>query len=280
MAMIAALLLPAGMARAAAPQIGDTYEITLIRESAQQGSHGSTGSSYDKDTMVERVIGLRADGLELEYDFLKAATTQERAAVWQLPVRVFKPLAGPAQLLNGPELEVRAEAWLKAAHWTRTVCGHWIFTWNAFRIDCDPQSAIPLIAPFDLRPGDLRDGAPYQEIGALGSGTLSRKDAGADGAIYSVELPVDPEAVRRARADSDVVVGEIMRKPLTLDAAISARARETVTGTIAITFETDPAGAVRRRTKVTKLEIKTPDGGSETQTVTETLDRRLISGRE
>jgi hypothetical protein len=102
----------------------------------------------------------------------------------------------------------------------------------------------------------------------------------ADGAIFIVEMAVNPDAVRRGRAESDVVVGEIMKKPVSLDAALRERAREIVSGTISVEFETDPAGNVRRRTKVTKLDIKGPDGRSETQTVTETLERRLISRRD
>jgi hypothetical protein len=90
-------------------------------------------------------------------------------------------------------------------------------------------------------------------------------------------MPVDADTVRRARAESDVVVGEIMKKPVSLDAALHERAGEIVSGTISVAFETDPAGNVRRRTKVTKLDIKRPDGRSETQTVTETLERRPIS---
>jgi hypothetical protein len=282
--MVAALLFPAIVARAGAlplaPQVGDTYEITLARDTAQRGSDGSSGSSHDKDTIIERVIGLRADGLELQYDLPNAATADERARNWQLPARVFKPFGGPAQLLNGPELEARVDGWLKAAGWSRTVCGHWIFTWNAFRIECDPQSVIKTVQSFDLRSADLREGAPYQEIEARGSGKLTRKAAGPDGAIFAVEMPVDPDAVRRGRAASDVVVGEIMNKPVSLEAALRERAREVVSGTISVEFETDPAGNVRRRTKVTKLDIKGPDGRSETETVTETLERRLISRRD
>jgi len=86
--------------------------------------------------------------------------------------------------------------------------------------------------------------------------------------------------VRRARAEADVAAGEILRKPVTLDAALRARSGETVSGTISVAFETDAAGNLRRRTKVTKLEIKGPGGGSETETVTETLERRLISRRD
>lgn len=276
MATAAALVLPATIARAAAlplaPQVGDTYEITLTRDSA-----GSSGSSHDKDVLIERVVDLRADGMELEYDLPKAATAEERAGNWQFPARVFKPFDGPAQLLNIPELEARVDGWLKAAGWPRTVCGHWILTWNAFRIECDPQSVIKAVQAFDLRSADLREGAPYREPEALGSGNLARKPAGPDGAIFAVELPVDPDAVRRARAESDVVVGEIMKKPVSLDAALLERAKEMVTGTISVTFVTDPAGDLRRRTKVTKLDIRRPDGRSETETVTETLERRLIS---
>jgi hypothetical protein len=93
-------------------------------------------------------------------------------------------------------------------------------------------------------------------------------------------MPVDPDAFRRARAESDVVVGEIMKKPVSLDAALGRRATEIISGTISIAFETDSVGNVLRRTKVTKLDIHGPDGPSETQTVTETLERRLISRRD
>ena len=136
---------------------------------------------------------------------------------------------------------------------------------------------VKTVQSFDLRSADLREGAPYQETEALGSGKLARKATGPDGAIFAVEMPVDPDAVRRARAESDVVVGEIMNKPVSLDVALRERAREIVSGTISVSFETDPAGNVRRRTKVTKLDITEPDGRSETETVTETLERRLIS---
>ena len=279
--IVAALLLPAIVAGAGspalAPQVGDTYELTLTRDSEQQGSDRSSGSSHDKDTIIERVIGLRSDGLELEYDLPNAATAEERASNWQFPARVFKPFGGPAQLLNGPELESRVEGWLKAAGWSRTVCGHFIFTWNAFRIECDPQSVIKTVQSFDLRSADVREGAPYQETEARGSGKLARKDVKPDGAIFAVEMPVDPDAVRRARAESDVAVGEFMNKPVSLDAALLERAGEIVSGTVSVAFETDQAGNVRRRTKVTKLDFKKPNGRSETQTVTETLERRLFS---
>jgi hypothetical protein len=279
--MVAALLLPVVVVRAEAlalpPQVGDSYELTSIRDSAQQGSDRSSGSTHDKDSIIERVIGVRADGLELEYDLPNTAKAGERASNWQFPARVFKPFDGPPQLLNGAELETRVDDWLKAAGWSRKVCGHLIFTWNAFRIECDPKSVIKMVQSYDLGSTDLRDGTQYRGTDARSSGKLARKEAGPDGAIFTFEMPVDSEAIRRARAETDVGVGELLNKPVSLDAALHERAGEIISGTISVAFETDPAGNVRRRTKVTKLDIKQPNGRSETQTMTETLERRLIS---
>jgi hypothetical protein len=106
---------------------------------------------------------------------------------------------------------------------------------------------------------------------------MVRKTDGPNGTTFAVVLQVDPEAVRRARADSDVALGEIMHKPVTLEAALRERGQESVSGTISVTFETDAGDNVRRRTKVTKLDIKDPHGRSESRTVTETVERRPVS---
>jgi hypothetical protein len=282
--MVVTIVIPAVNAHAesspSAPRVGDTYEIILARDSSKEGSKGSSGSSHDKDTIIERVIGLRTDGLELQYDLPNTATPDDRARNWQFPARVFKPFRGPAELLNGAELETRVEGWLKAAGLPRTSCGHWIFTWNAFRIECDPQSVIKTVQSFDLTSADLRDGAPFQEADARSSGKLTKKAGDQGTAIFAVEMPVDPDSVRRARAESDLVVAEIMKKPVSLETALGERAREAISGTITVEFKVDSAGNVQRRTKVTRLDITGPDGLSEKDTVTETLERRPISRRD
>ena len=256
-------------------KVGETYAITMIQESSQESSDDSSATSHDADALIERIVGVRADGVEVEYDLPKDSS--DRPSNWQFPARVLRPYRGPLQLLNRPQLESRLDAWLKAANWTREACGRWIFTWNAFRIECDPESVITMVEAFDLRSADIRDGAVYQDRAARAPGTLRRKSVGPNGATFTVELELEPDAVRRARAESDVAVGEMMQKSITLDAALRARSKESVTGTISILFETDAAGNVRRRTKVTKLTIKTPDGQSETDTTTQTLERRLLS---
>ena len=279
--IIAALISPGieACAEAAQPgiQVGDTYEISKSYETSGQDSDGSTGSSSGRDTVIERVIEVREDGLVSEYDLPSEATAQERAAYWQFPARVFKPFRGPMQLLNRSELEARVEAWLQAAGLTRTACGRWIFTWNAFRIDCDPQSVIETIESFDPGPGDLRDGALFEDPEARSAAPLRRTAAGPQGATFVVEMSIDPDAVRRSRAESDLVVAEIRGETLTREAALRARSSEDASGTMTITFDTDSAGRVRRRIKVTELEIRGPEGRSETQRATQTLERRRIS---
>jgi hypothetical protein len=278
----AALILPtlAGHAepRPAGPQVGETYEITRNSETSDQSSDGSTSSSTGRDTLIERVIALREDGLELEYDLSSEITAEERAGNWQFPARVFRPFRGPMQLLNRSELEARVERWLQAAGWTRDVCGRWIFTWNAFRIECDPQTVIQALELMDPGPGDLRDGDLFQDPDARGPAPLRRTAAGPGGATFVVEMSIDPDAVRRHLVESDVVVAEITGQDLTRDAALRARSSEDISGTITITLDTDPAGRVWRRAKVTVVEIRGPDGRSESRTGRETVERRRVAG--
>lgn len=280
-ATIATLLLLANDSRGespqSAPKVGEEYEISKRYETSTQTSDGSSGSSRGRDAIRERVIGVREGGLELEYDLPKDATAKDRARSWQFPVRVFRPDNGSMQLLNRPELEARVEGWLKAAGWTRAVCGRWIFTWNAFLIECDPQTVIKMIESFDLRSANLREGAPYHDPEASGPGVLTMKTTGSNGATFAVAMEINPDVVRRAQAESDVVVGELTQNPVTLDEALQKRAKESVSGTISVTFDTDVAGNVRRRTKVSKVETKGPEGRTESRTVTETVERRPVS---
>jgi len=244
---------------------------------SQQGSDGSTGSSTDRDLLVERVVGVRPDGLELEYDLPNDATPQDRARTWQFPVRVFKGRHAPMQLLNGPQLEARVSDWLKSGGMTRAACGQWTFTWNAFLIECDPQSVIKTLELVDLDAVDVRDGAALKDPMASGPALLKRTTMKAPGSTFVAEFVVDAAAVRRDRAETDVVVAQLMKKPISLEAALREREKDVVSGTISVAFDIGSAGQVWRRVKVTKLETRRPSGLLETQTITETIERRLVS---
>jgi hypothetical protein len=279
--LLLALLSPAAAERpGAGVRAGDIHEITLTRDySGETGEPGeSSSSSFDRDSILERVIAVRPDGLELEYDLPKTEPAEPRADNWQFPARVFRPDAGAWQLLNRAELEARLEAWLKKAKFNRAACGHWIFTWNAFRIECDPQSAIEIAQAFDLGPAGLSDGASYPLVGTRGPAILARTASGPEGSTFTTRVELDPEWIRRERAENDVVAAEIMGKPVAFVTAASKYADDAIAGTVSVSLETDSAGRPVRRTKVSKLKIRRPDGVVEKSTTTEILERHAVPG--
>jgi hypothetical protein len=260
-----------------ATEVGEAYEITQAYETSNRTSSGSSGTSRGRNVLLERVIAARDGGLELEYDLPHRANAEERARVWQLPARIFRPSDGPMQLLNRSELEGRVDGWLARAGLTRADCNRMTFTWNAFRIECEPQSAIPMIEAMDLRLPDVREGALYHDPEAVSPGILIRKSAGPDGETFTVEMDIDPAAVRRARAESEVAVRALAQQPVTLEAALLAQAQVSISGTISVTVDTDARGMVQRRVRVIMLEIHGPDGETESRTSTETIERRGAS---
>jgi hypothetical protein len=278
---MAVLALPVIAARAeprhAGPHVGDTYEILRDREMSQTSDDGGTGRSTDRDTIVERVVAVRPDGLELEYRLPAAETAGGQASDWHFPVRVLRPSHGPMELLNRAELAARVEPWLKTAGLDRTNCGRLIFIWNAFRIDCDPQSVMAMLATFDPGPGDLRDGQAYADPRALAPAPLKRTALGSGQARFVVELAADPKVVRRDRAETDAAVAELMGKNTAPRAATHDRSADDISGTITIAFDTDSAGQVQRRTTVARVTTRRADGHVEDQTVTETVERRRIA---
>lgn len=280
MSLLVALMLPAFPAQAESRQpterVGEEYEVIRSYETNQQSSSGSTGSSNGRTVIRERVLAVRENELELEYDHSKEITAAERARDWQLPARVLKSTDGQVRLLNENELKKRVDSWLQAAKLPRKVCGSWYFTWNAFRVECDPRTVLKLVEELDLTSVDLRDGAAYRDDQAS-EPALLRREAGTDHrVVYKSVNKIDPNVVRRARAEMDVVTGEIMREPVTLEAALSKRSKEVVSGTISVTFEVDASGQPLRRIKVTEVETRESDGSFDRQTSKETVERRLV----
>lgn len=280
----AALLLHPGHSQALPPQlqdrVGDAYEIRLMNTSETSSDDGSSGSSRSGGMLIERVVAVHDEGVELEFDLPPEATPEDRARDWQWPARVLKAADGSLTLLNAPELEARIDAWLVLGEFSREACGRWIFTWNAFKIECDPQTVLATLRPYDLRLGDLRDGAPYAEPGGLGPTSLRRASTGPEGSIFIAETPLDPAFVRRERAESDVVVAEIMGgEPVTLEAALLARSAEQVTGAITTTLAADGQGRLLRRTRVTHVTTDA-NGVVERATSTLTGERRRIEPAE
>jgi hypothetical protein len=280
LALAVAMLAQAGDVGAqqgpAQDRVGDAYEIRLRNTMETATDDGMSGSSRSGGLLVERVLAVRDDGLELEFDLPPDTSAEDRARDWAWPARMLKMSDGSLHLLNAPELETRIDAWLALGDMSREACGRWIFTWNAFKIECDPQSVISTLAAYDLRIRDLRAGASYAVQGGLEPTPLRMDSTGPEGSVFVSETQVDADAVRRERAESDVVVAEIMGEPKTLEAALEVRASEQITGTITTTLTVDVEGRVTDRTTVTHLIIRDVAGAVERTTSTQSVERRRL----
>jgi hypothetical protein len=108
---------------------------------------------------------------------------------------------------------------------------------------------------------------------ALKTGVVSMDTSVPTKPTYQVEMMINPEAVLRARANSDMVVGEVTGKPISFDVAYRDRSKEEISGTISITLELGGDAVVQRRTRVVKMRLIAADGSVENQVSTEITER-------
>lgn len=272
-AAVTATLATVGMAQ---PKPGEVTEIHQSYKSDDRSSDGGSGNSSGRSALQERVVAYRADGIELEYDLPRSASPQDREREWQFPARILRQPDGSRRLLNADALEARSAAWLAKAKWTREVCGKTIFTWTAFKIECDPQTVLATVAGFDLDRQAIRPGEPYTEPGVLQAALVKTAGSTKRGPSYTVTLALDPEAIRRTKAESAVLVGEITGKPVTMAAALAALGGQKISGTTTLTFDTEKSGRVWRIVRQTSQRFERTDGQWETHQVEERLERKSV----
>lgn len=262
-----------GFAQVVADAPGDEFRITLTHSSESKGDNGSSSSSRGGHEYVERVDAAGPEGTERTFDITLEPDDERRLIEWQFPARVLVAPDGTLELLNRDDLERRRDAWLEAAEIPAEACGSWYFTWNAFQVECDPDAILETIRSITIQPPALSEGELYEHPMALSPGRLAAENSSSQGSNYSVVLEVDPDAVRRAEARSDVVVGELMREPVSFESAYAERAKEQISGTIEVTLEARGDGTVWKRSTSTEIEKQLPDGTSEHETSLEVIER-------
>lgn len=254
----------------------ERYLLLLKRHSEDQDGDRGRGSSDDNDGIVVRYLGSSDGGQDLEYDLPDEATSRDREAAWQFPAKIRVSSDGSMILLNMADLERRRDRFLKKAGWSKQICGRWIFTWNAFKIECDPLSAFGIVEAFQAQPKLLADGAPFAMKGAVGAALMRCAPATGGGQKCTVALLLDADATRRELAEADVVIGDLTGKPISVAAAAKKRAETQIRGTVEVTFEADAAGVVERRTIVIHSEQLGPVGEKRTTFSTAILTRTKL----
>ena len=259
--------------RQSVDHVGDTYEIRLEQESRSEGA-GSSSNSRSQNTLIERVLEV------LEFDLTRATSGDDRDREWQFPARVQRFNDGRLLLINTEELIVRNSLWLERGGMNSSDCGRWVFTWNAFKIECDPQSVLAVLEPYILRLSELRDGAYLEEEGTVEPARLNGLPADVS-EILQANFTVDPDAVRRQNANTDIIIAQIRGDaPLDLETALALRSSDDISGRLTVTIETDTTGQIIRRVRNTQIEVVKTDGTTEITHATQTAIRNRIPSQE
>lgn len=261
-------------------RVGDVYEISLKRV-GKASSEGSSSSFNTQYTLTEKVVALRSDGLELEYDLPFDTSLEDRAKEWQFPVRVLKQIGHPLELLNRQQLQERIQTWLVKWDIPKEACGQRGFTWTVIKIECDPESVLGGLEPFDLRYEDIHEGALYSEPFAVEPVRLHAKKLSSGRLNFVARMNIDPNAMRRVFAEREVVSAEILGKDeVTFERALQQLSTQRISGTITTIFDVNEFGQVTGRTRITEILAVDRNGDVERENTTETVQRERINKSE
>ncbi len=252
---------------------GGVYEVTIERSTTSATSDGSSsGSSSSNYALQMTVTPNGPDSTTVTFDLPADRTAKDRARQWQFPATIAYDANGGATLFQPEILDRRLDDWLTLGKWTREMCGRWIFTWNAFYIECDPQSVIENVQPFLLPPADLAEGAMHTDPNALAPAAFVRLPAEDDAIVLEAQFTLDPTKLEAERIEQDKVVAEIMGPPTSPEMAAvrqernDARNSEEVTGTLRVQYDLTYQPDEWVRTEISTITVRRGDGVIETET--------------
>jgi hypothetical protein len=258
-----------------AVEVGQDYMLKKSYTSESTSTSGSTGSSGGSDVLIERVIAVTQNGVELEYTLPKSHRKTDEKLNWQFPARVFKPYQGQAKLLNVATINARLTRFLKHMKYSRESCGRWYFTWNAFKIECDPISVLEIVNSFDLGFCNYRAGKIFEYPSALKPNI--KLSEGGETSVLTAQFALDPYALRRDAANTNVISSEINGQPISFDQALNDTKDTQFSGQARVTFDTDPKGCVTKRVVETTTETTEKDGTIDKQIYVETVERLALT---
>ncbi|WP_284126477.1 hypothetical protein [Parerythrobacter aestuarii] len=260
---------------AGAEEAGETYFLKLSHEEESRDSKGSGGSTRGRDDLVEKIIEITDDGRIVEYDLPLEPGEERKPLNWQFPARFLIDAKGEARLLNADDLAERNAAWRELAGIEESACGSYYFTWNAFKIECDPQSVLAIVDRYNLRFGPLEEGLELPYPDTLGAATLRDCTEDSGQITFCATYNLDPEAVRQSRIETDKIVAQIVGEEAARRTA-KDRTKEQIEGTLQIRLSIDGDGHVWKRVVTTDVKTMKEDGEVGTSTSREELTRTLI----
>lgn len=259
----------------------DSTAVSLIVYESRAQSETSSGgksSSNSSSAVLERNIGNREGGLELEYSFPQENVPLIEA--WKFPARVLKVPGSSIELLNTSEIESRLENFLDQNPDVRKLCGETIFTWDAFDIHCNASHVLDIIKFYDLHFGELSEGKLYNEPGMVEAVPLTLKSSSKDMQVFQANLTADPEHLQTEYETSMKkvanIVGDSFESVISSDLELKDGDKPTFSGTRIVTIEVASTGLVVRLEREIITIIKGGANFQETQTTKQVLERRPV----
>lgn len=246
-----------------------------------KSSSGSSGTSRSRSRIMERLIGAKNDGLELEYSFVDGDVPANDA--WKLPARVLNKPGISIELLNETEIETRLKKYLDMHPEIRERCGGVVFTWTAFEIHCDTNHVIDVIKGFNLYLGPLSEGKLYEEPGTLAPSPLKKVSSNSSHTTLIVDLELDPTALqseyKKDMQQVASITGESIDSIMSSSMKLSRGEIPVFSGNKLVTIELRADGHVVQIKRETTMTIRGGGSFQETRKQTEILIRQPIKSR-
>lgn len=236
------------------------YEYAM-QSSSPDGS--VTGSHYGRSALIETVLARAGDGVTLRYDLPPEKDGKARGAFWYFPVDVRKLPDGSLELADPVAMLARVESWLIDQQVPRDLCGVWTHGGGfPFKFDCDPQSAIEQVEPFDLGTSGIGEGKSFVHPLGLEPGIF--RAAEDDPGSLIATFAIDPVKARAEEVEQELVLAQMLGTDLSREEAVEQASKVSFEGTITLRFDFDASVAILRRTAETTVVVTRPGAEPET----------------
>ncbi len=225
-----------------------TFLLLEYENSSTDSDGNSIGSSNGRQSLIETVVKKTPDGTILKYDLRRDKEGKTKSGFWYFPAQVFERSDGSLELLGTDVIEKRIDQWLKKRKFPREVCGLWIHGGGfPFKFDCDPQSTLGQIEPFDLRISSMVAGAEYSHALSAVPGILKLLPAPRKG--FSVVLSVDAGKVRDGEIEQALILAQMLGNELPRQQAEEDASKTGYAGSITIEFDIDDSGTITKKNR-------------------------------
>ncbi len=243
----------------------EQYEIISSYSTESERPRGSSSSSGSDEFREEVRAG--ADGCRTRtFDVVDDPEHKRPLEVWRMPVVLRECPGFPQVIANCEEMEARRDAFLAAAKIPHESCGRYYFTWNVFKIECDPDTILETVANIDLGSIRLEDGAVFTLPDTSTSVTLAAVPVAPAGQrIFKGRTTIDPEVLREGAIKTIMVVAEVRGKAVTREEAMAQIVAHQFSGEAEVTLVEEPAAGRITATVHTAVREVDVEGGVETR---------------